>query len=165
MKKVETINVTIRPVRLSDAGQVRESCFSMNTLEEVETGIRQSLLGIVEGKEIQLVAEVDSAVVGIVSLVRQAHPLQSHRAEIAGLVVHPDFQRRGIARKLVKACQERAQKLGISILEISCRGGEPAEQIYPRLGFKEYGRLPGGLVEPWGGHQVFVQVYFYLPIK
>jgi ribosomal protein S18 acetylase RimI-like enzyme len=137
VKKVKTIYVKIRPVRLSDAQQVQESCFTMNTLDKVEDGIRQSLQGSVKGKEIQLVAEVDSKVVGIVSLIRQVHSLQSHRAEVAGLVVHPDFQRRGIARKLVEACQEKAQELGISLLEISCRGGEPAEQIYPRLGFME----------------------------
>jgi len=101
-------------------------------------------------------------VVGVVSLVRQAHPLQRHRAEVAGLVVHPDYQGRGIARQLVQACRQHAVGLAITILEISCRGGEPAEKVYPRLGFTRLGCLPGGLVEPWGDRKVYDQVYFYL---
>jgi GNAT superfamily N-acetyltransferase len=158
-------NVLIRPVRLADAQQVRDNCFSMNILEEVEAGIRQSLQGAAAGEVFQLVAELSGVVIGIVSLIRQSHPLQSHRAEVAGLVVHPDFQGQGIARKLVEACQEKARQAGISILEISCRAGEPAEHIYPRLGFIAYGRLPRGLIEPWGEQKVFDQVYFYMALN
>jgi GNAT superfamily N-acetyltransferase len=157
-------NVLIRPVRLADSQQVRDQCFTMNTLEEVEAGIRQSLRGATEGKEFQLVAEVNDLVIGTVTLICQPHPLQWHRAEVAGLVVGQDYQGRGIARKLVDTCREKARTLGISILEISCRAGEPAEQIYPHLGFIEYGRLPRGLVEPWGERKVFDQVYFYLAV-
>ena len=158
------MNLVIRPACLDDAPQVRENCFSMNTLEEVESQIQSNLKLFSQGKVAQLVAEVDGIVVGIVSLVRRDHPLQIHRAEIAGLVVHPDYQGWGIARKLVTACRQQAQSMGIQILEISCRGGEPAEQIYPKLGFREYGRLPCGLIEPWGEKKVFDEVYFFQPV-
>ncbi len=29
----------------------------------------------------------------------------------------------------------------ITVIEVSCRGGTDAEQVYPRLGFVEWGRL------------------------
>jgi len=158
-------NVKIRPVRLTDAHHLRDYCFTMNTQEEVEAGIHQTLEATRQGKEFQFVAVLDGAAIGVVSLIRRSHPLNAHRAEVAGLVVHPDFQGHGIARRLVESCQEKARQVGISILEISCRAGEPAEQIYPRLGFVEYGRLPQGLAEPWGEHQVFDQVYFYRALE
>jgi hypothetical protein len=62
---------------------------------------------------------------------------------------------------LVEAAPDRAAGLGVTLLEIDCRGGEPAEKIYPRFGFLEFGRLPGGIVEPWEEGQVFDQVFFY----
>ena len=161
---MNAFTVIIRPVRLKDAQQVRDNCFSANTFEQVKKGIRHSQYAAAKGKEIQLVAEVEGTVVGIVSLVRKMHPLNNHRAEVGGLVVEPNYQGRGIARRLVSACQEKAQQMGILILEISCRAGEPAEQIYPRLGFIEYGHLPCGIVEPWGEYKKYDQIYFYKPI-
>jgi GNAT superfamily N-acetyltransferase len=99
------------------------------------------------------------------TLVRNAHPLYAHRGELASLVVHPNYQRQGIARRLVEEVCEYGASVGLEILETGCRGGTPAEDIYPRLGFREYGRLPGGIVEPWGDRQVFDEVSFYMPMK
>jgi ribosomal protein S18 acetylase RimI-like enzyme len=39
---------------------------------------------------------------GGVTLVHNSHPLYAHRGELASLVVHPDYQRRGIACHLVE---------------------------------------------------------------
>ena len=72
---------------------------------------------------------------------RKEHPLCGHRAELYDIVVHPDYQRRGIARRIVAALRDHAISMGITILEVSCRGGTDAEQVYPRLGFVEWGRL------------------------
>jgi GNAT superfamily N-acetyltransferase len=157
--------VLIRPIRPGDASQVWENCLSMNTLEEVRSLIETNLQAYQEGKSLQLAGEVDGRVVCIATLIRNAHPLCAHRAEVTGLVVHPDYQGRGIARRLVEECHAYALQMGIEILEISCRGGESAEKIYPRLGFTVYGRLPRGLKEPWGNQKVYDIVYFYQPIR
>ncbi len=153
--------VIVRPVELRDAAQVRENCFSQNTLEEVRAQIEANLLVHEQGNALQLVAEVDGTVAGIVTVVRNPHPLYHHRAEVVGLVVHPDYQRRGLARRLVEACGAYAASLGVEILEISCRAGTPAEEVYARLGFATLGRLPRGIVEPLGEQQAYDQVYFY----
>jgi acetyltransferase len=81
------------------------------------------------------------------------------------LVVKYELWGKGIARRLVVECKKQVLEMGIEILETGCRGGEPAEAIYPRLGFIEYGRLPGGLMEPWEDRKVFDEVYFYMPLK
>lgn len=44
-------------------------------------------------------------------------------------------------------------ELGIDILETSARGGEPAKEVYRRLGFREWGRVPGGMHQSWGKGQ------------
>jgi hypothetical protein len=54
--------------------------------------------------------------------------------------------------------------MGVEILEIGVRGGTPAEEVYRRLGFAEYARLPGGIKEPWDGGGVFDEVLLYLPV-
>jgi GNAT superfamily N-acetyltransferase len=92
------------------------------------------------------------------------HPLHAHRGEVTSLVVDPRYQRRGIARRIVEATREHAAT-GIEILEVGCRGGTPAESVYPRLGFVEYGRLPHGIAEPYGERHTYDEVFFYMPVS
>jgi len=157
-------NLVIRPVEPTDAEQLRDNCFSMNTLDQIQDLIQQNLAAFEEGKRVQLVAEVEGAVIGTVILARKEHPLEAHRAEVFSLVVHPDYQRRGIARRLVEACKPYASQMGIEVLEVSCRAGTVAETVYRHLDFIEWGRLPRGLIEPWGDHAVYDVVHFYQPL-
>ena len=156
--------IIIRPVRPEDAEDLRENCFSANTLAEVQERIAESLQGAKEGTQVLFVAEAGGVVVGTGAFVRNTHPLYAHRAKVGSLVVHPDYQRRGIARRLVEQIAEIAASTGHEILEISCRGGTPAQEVYRRLGFIEWGRLPRGLAEPWGEHKVYDIVHFYVPL-
>ncbi len=158
---MQTSDVVIRAVRADDAAQLRDNCFSANTLEEVQEHIAQNLKAATEGKSVQLVAVVDGVPIGIVTLERRSHPLKAHRAEMIGLVVDPRYQRQGIARMLVAECRTRASQMGIQVLETSCRAGQPPEQVFRQLGFLEYGRLPRGLVEVSGDNKLFDEVYFY----
>ena len=161
-----TTTVVVRPVKPTDAAQLRDHCFSANTLAEVEARIAHYVRTQQEASAILLVAEVNGIVVGTGTLTRRAHPLHAHRGEVNSLVVHPDYQRQGMARRIVETMREVACSMGIAILETSCRGGTPAEHVYPRLGFAEYGRLPGGIVEPWGERrQTYDEVFFYQPVE
>lgn len=151
----------IRRVTLEDAVKLQTNCFSAMSVEQVRKALQNTLEATASGKELQLVTEVDDTVVGTATLIRDAHALRSHRAGLFSLVVHPAYQRHGVARQLVDALAEHAQSLGIKILETSCRAGTAAEAVYPRLGFTEYGRLPRGLYQTWGESKVFDEVYFY----
>lgn len=152
--------VTIRPARLSDAADLRERCFPMNTFEEVEARLAESIRLYEQKSSVRLVAEVEGRVAGTALLTRNAHALFAHRAQLEDVVVQGGYQRRGIARRLVEDCCNQARAMDVEILETSCRAGTPAEEVYRRLGFIEYGRLPRGIVEPWSG-RAFDQVYFY----
>ena len=158
-------SATIRPVTLNDAVDVRNNCFSMNTLEEVQARLTRTLEMFEEGTGVQLVAEFEGAVVGTAYLRRDPNPLRAHRAQLDDSVVHGGYWRRGFARQLVEECFRFARSLGIEIVEVSVRGGTPAEHVYRRLGFIECGRLPRGIVEPWGEQQVFDEVFFYQPVE
>ncbi|MEM7128264.1 MAG: GNAT family N-acetyltransferase [Chloroflexota bacterium] len=153
--------ITIRAVTMEDAEQLQKNCFSAMRLEQVQKALRNTLVASAEGKEYQVVAEVNDEVVGCATLIRDTHPLRSHRAGLFGIVVHPHHQKKGIARQLVDSLSEQAQAVGIKILETSARADTGADLVYPRLGFTEYGRLPRGLLQPDGEKQVFDEVYFY----
>lgn len=159
------LDVLIRDATLDDAADLQAHCLPMNSVEQVREGIRECLTASNEPQQLYLVAEVEGHAVGQAVLVRSEHALRAHRAEVAGLVVAQQYWRRGIARRLVETCRARAAALGITILEVAARGGEPAEEVYRRLGFIEWGRLPGGLVEPWGERREYDEVRFYMRVK
>ncbi len=79
------------------------------------------------------------------------------------MVVAGDYQGRGLARRLIEALCLHSAQMGIKIFETSVRGGTPAEEVYRKVGFQEYGRLPGGLMEPWGEQLVYDLVLFWRP--
>ena len=148
---MSTPSVMIRPVRREDAADLQANCFSGNTLEEVRQQIESFLDDPARGHALRLVAEVGGTVVGSADLVREAHRLKRHRAEWAGVVVCGPYQGRGIARALLRETLSQAASWGIELLTVGVRGGTPAEEVYRRLGFREYSRLPGGLKEVCDG--------------
>lgn len=157
------IGVTIRLVKIEDAADLHQNCFpAVPTVEAVREGIEEDLGAFADGLRVPLVAEVDGSVVGTATLLRESHRLKRHRAEVGGVVVAGRYQGRGIGRRLIDELRSRAAAMGVEILEISWRGGTRAEELYRRLGFVEYGRLPSGLKEPSG--QAFDHVLFYMPI-
>ncbi len=161
---METKDIVVRVVRLSDVPQLQLNCFSANTTDQLNQIVRGNLDGYAKGDCIPLVAEVGGVVIGSATLVRQEHPLHRHRAEVDSVVVCPQYQRQGVARRLIESLRDLAASAGVEILEISARGGTAAEEVYRRLGFREYGLLPRGLQEPWGAQQVFDEIYFWMPL-
>ena len=117
------------------------------------------------GHSLHLVAEVDGTVVGSANLARETHRLTRHRATWGGVVVCGHYQGRGIARALLQETLAQASSWGIELLTVGVRGGTPAEEVYHRLGFREYARLPGGFKEVRDGELLFFDdVSLYLPV-
>ncbi len=148
----------------ADAAALQTNCLPVNSVAEVQAAIAEDLEAAAGGARLHLVAEAGGEAIGNAVLQRNAHPLLANRAEVCSLVMAEAYQRQGVARRLVEAAREHARAMGIGVLEVSCRGGEPPEQVYPRLGFTEYGRLPRGIVEPWRERQVLDEVLFFLPL-
>jgi len=157
--------IVVRVVRPGDATMLQSHCFVRDTVEETAARIDENLRGYADGEAIPLVAEVDGVVVGNAVLQRKSHPLHGHRADLSDMVVCDAHQRRGIARRLIETLRDHAAQIGITIFETSVRGGTPAEEVYRRVGFQEYGRLPGGIVETWGECGVYDEVFFWMRVK
>jgi GNAT superfamily N-acetyltransferase len=145
------MNLTIRELRLEDFPSLQANIFVRDTAEEVRERTIANLERVSRNEIIVFVAELDGEVVGNAQLTKSSHPLYAHRAAIDDVVVCYRYWRRGIARRLLEACRERARTEGVTIIEIKVRGGEPAEEVYRKCGFTEYGRLPGGMLESWSG--------------
>jgi ribosomal protein S18 acetylase RimI-like enzyme len=64
------------------------------------------------------------------------------------LLVHPDFRRRGIARRLMQAAEAQAVQMGRSLLTLDTRSGDSAEPLYASLGYVTVGQIPGFSRDP-----------------
>jgi GNAT superfamily N-acetyltransferase len=73
------------------------------------------------------------------------HRLQHHWAWLTTVMVDPSLQRGGHGRALLAAAEEHARALGLEALKLTCRGGLGLEHFYASCGYKEVGRVPGGL--------------------
>ena len=74
----------------------------------------------------------------------------AHPARLRGFFVHPDFARRGLARKLLGVCQREAAAAGFTRLELLAT--PTARPLYRACGFEELERItnvfPNGVAAP-----------------
>ncbi|UAL50513.1 MULTISPECIES: GNAT family N-acetyltransferase [Metabacillus] len=97
---------------------------------------------VLEPNVILLIAKVNHEIVGSVQLQLCGKQNGRHRAEIAKLITHPDYRRKGIARLLMQKAEERAKQEKRSLLVLDTREGDVSNQLYISLGFTECGRIP-----------------------
>ncbi|MXN63583.1 GNAT family N-acetyltransferase [Stappia sp. GBMRC 2046] len=95
------------------------------------------------GTRVLFIAEVDGRIVGTVQLDHGTPPNQPHRAEVAKLMVHPDFRGHGLARGLMGALEAHARRLGRTLITLDTRTGDAAEPLYASLGYETAGIIPG----------------------
>ncbi|MCG8407005.1 MAG: GNAT family N-acetyltransferase, partial [Phycisphaerales bacterium] len=93
------------------------------------------------------VAKRGKTVAGTVQLDCGTPPNQPHRAEVSKLLVHPDFRRQGIARKLMNALEDGANEIGRSLLTLDT-ASQNAEALYLSLGYQRVGVIPGFAKDP-----------------
>ncbi len=97
-----------------------------------------------------LVAEVDGALAGRLSISRDPHPSSAHVADL-GLMVDARFRRRGIGSAMLVAAEEWARSTGVTKLELHVfPHNAPAIALYGKHGYEREGfrrrhyRRPGG---------------------
>jgi RimJ/RimL family protein N-acetyltransferase len=85
------------------------------------------------------VAEVEGAVVGRLSLARDAHAASAHVADL-GLMVARSHRRRGIGRALLARAVVWGRAAGVEKLELHVfPHNEPAIRLYEEFGFEREG--------------------------
>ena len=106
---------------------------------------------------VELLAEVDGAVVGLAGIdaVGGREKIR-HRADF-GISVDRQYWNLGIGTALMNACIECARKAGYEQIELSVVAeNEPAIAMYEKAGFVEYGRNPRGFKSRISGYQELV---------
>ncbi|WP_322906267.1 GNAT family N-acetyltransferase [Paenibacillus campi] len=91
---------------------------------------------------IVLIATVDGQLAGTVQIHLCSKPNGMHRAEIAKLIVHPQFRRRGIARLLMECAEQYAKQAERILLVLDTRDGDPSNTLYRSLGYIQAGQIP-----------------------
>ncbi|CCH28737.1 GNAT family N-acetyltransferase [Actinosynnema sp. NPDC047251] len=90
-----------------------------------------------------VVAEVDGVVRGTACWVRSPGQVFEHTAELGRVTAHPSARGLGLGSLLVSAVVGNARAAGIEQLKLGVRGNNHgAIELYERLGFREWGRLP-----------------------
>jgi GNAT superfamily N-acetyltransferase len=89
-----------------------------------------------------LVAEADGRIGGTVQLHDAESANGAHRVEIAKLLVHPAWRRRGIASELMIAAEENARRRGKLLIVLDTREGDPSNLLYESVGYTQGGRIP-----------------------
>jgi ribosomal protein S18 acetylase RimI-like enzyme len=112
---------------------------------------------------ILLFAERDGHVVGTVQLQPAESENGAHRGEVAKLLVHPDSRRRGIARALMMTLEDEARTAGKTLLVLDTREGDPSNDLYRALGYREAGRIPGWARDAAGTPSA--TVFWYKPLE
>jgi GNAT superfamily N-acetyltransferase len=88
------------------------------------------------------VAEENGVIGGTVMLQKVWPPNQPHRCEVAKLLVHRDFRRRGLATFLIQALEAKARASGFKLITFDTVAKSPAETFYRQLGFTCAGYIP-----------------------
>jgi ribosomal protein S18 acetylase RimI-like enzyme len=111
----------------------------------------QSLAAAERGERIVLGIFDSDALAGTVTVILDCPPNQPHRAEIAKLMVRPDYRGRGYARALLIEAEARAAAAGRTLLVLDTATDGGAMGLYESLGFTPAGIIPDYALKPHGG--------------
>jgi ribosomal protein S18 acetylase RimI-like enzyme len=106
-----------------------------------------------------LAAKMEGKIAGTVQLHLCMKPNGSHRAEVAKLMTHPSFRKKGIARQLMVEIEKRAKQEGRSLLVLDTREGDPSNLLYQNIGYIEAGRIPNFAQSETGS--LDTTIYYY----
>jgi len=105
---------------------------------------------VAAGRYFLLGAFVDGALLGTAQLHLAAQPNQSHRADVAKVLVHRRAQRNGIGRALMTRIESLARERGRTLLTLDTITGGAGEKLYQVLGWTRLGVIPGYAFFPMG---------------
>ena len=109
--------------------------------EAVRAAWQRTAAEVAAGTSRLIVAWADGVLAGTVGLDLATPPDQCHRAELAGLQVHPGFRRRGLGRALLAHAGQEAAAAGRTLLTARMPEGEGALLLRAE-GWTEAGRIP-----------------------
>jgi GNAT superfamily N-acetyltransferase len=117
------------------------------TVERVRPTAEKQFAGVADGPDRLLIAcEADTGeLAACLFFEDQRFELMTHWQLLKRVMVHPRFQGAGYGAELLAEAEQIARGWGLSGLKLTLRGGRGLETFYGRSGYKEVGRIPGGI--------------------
>ena len=115
------------------------------TADDVAPVLDAMLRRVRRGREVLALLRVDGEPAGFAVLSLSEGPLRQHWATVLRVQVHPSRQGQGLGRVLMTGVHAIARTRGLEFLHLTVRGGEGIEPFYRRLGYEEFGRMPGAI--------------------
>jgi GNAT superfamily N-acetyltransferase len=108
--------------------------------------------GVAAGDRALLVAEerASGELVGTIQVVFVWPENQSHRADVARMLVRRSARLQGVGSSLMRGAEEAARAAGRTLLVLDTVTGSDAERLYERLGWTRVGVVPGYALWPDG---------------
>ncbi|MFC7307424.1 GNAT family N-acetyltransferase [Streptomyces monticola] len=133
------------------------------TRDETDAWLGAVLADVRAGDAGFVVAAADGQVAGCGLWQRRgAVPTYRHSAELRQIMTHPAARGLGLGAAIVSGLLEDARSAGLELLTLGVRGNNQAAiELYSGLGFREWGRLPGGIAV---GDERFDDVKMWLPL-
>ncbi|MFE2551647.1 GNAT family N-acetyltransferase [Streptomyces sp. NPDC059355] len=114
--------------------------------DDIRPQLIKQLDMIADGRMRLLVGHDGDGLAAAAFLGLNLHALMGHWIWLYTVMVHPDRQGRGYGRRLMAASADSARAMdGVEAIRLSCRGGMGLERFYAACGYKEVGRVPGGI--------------------
>ncbi|HHT2817755.1 TPA: N-acetyltransferase family protein [Klebsiella quasipneumoniae] len=118
---------------------------------------------VAAGERIVLAAlDAEERPVGTVQLITSQPENQSHRADVAKLLVHQNARRLGIANALMAELEQTARRVGKTVLVLDTATGSGAEPFYVRCGWEKVGEIPRYALMPDGAMTATSLFYKFL---
>mgnify|MGYP006267019811 FL=1 len=156
-KSKNGVDVILRTVKWEDIDGLAEFANSLIeegaeiTLDKKQTReteadyLSQSLTALEKNEMISVVAEADGKIVGNSGVTRYSRISQSH-VGMLGISVKAGYREIGLGTEMMTILIEESRKIGLKLLILDVFGtNDRARHVYEKAGFKEVGRIPGGL--------------------
>jgi acetyltransferase len=132
-----------------ESANVGSAAFLAPTTRDVARDYWISLIPELEaGSRLILIAYRENVIVGSGQLVLSRHSDSPYRAELENLFVERASRGLGIGRSLMQALHCVARQNGRTLILLSARRGEPAEDFYKALGYREVRVIPEWTIAP-----------------
>jgi GNAT superfamily N-acetyltransferase len=133
-------------IEVTNAGGAAGFPFPPVSADQVSPAVDALAARLAPQRGRMLLARVDGALAGWVTLSRDPSPLIAHWGTVSHLQTHLTYRNRGIGSALMHRLRQVARdEMSLEQLHLAARGGMGLEDFYAPLGWKVTGRWPSKL--------------------
>ena len=135
------------------------------SVEEEEKYLKSVVESMEKGDSVYIYAEHEGKIVGVTNVERdKVGKKRKHHVATFGISVAKEYRGQGVGKKLMEVVIAEAKKniKGLKMIKLTAFGvNAQALELYQKLGFREFGSLPQGLL--YRGEYID-EKYMHLPL-